>query len=339
VQGWHAFISYSSRDRSKADIIVSDLEAAGLSVWYDRKAIGDGDRIRESIDVGLTLSRLLLILVSRHSLRSRWVLNELDAAMLREIERRQKFVVPILLGHLSTLDIPSDIRGKKWIDLRHNFRTRYATERSRIINLVAEAGEATLNFRAWPLPDWGNEEQRRAVGLIEETLLEEILDKARGTEFLERQLAGHIPRLRWDGATIHMLDVDGLTGINKRFGLPVGNAVLSQIARLLSAYAKPPYVGRCGDDTFYVISERWSGIEGELLNVIRRHKWKFLAPGLYVTCSIGAALLREGESALDWVVRATQGMLEAKKAGGNRAGPVPQMLAAHTSRHLRSYFS
>src|SRR5437868_9247470 len=98
---WNLFLSYSSADREKADVIIKDLESAGLTVWYDRKQIIGGDRIREKIADGIRFSDAVLILASEASLKSRWVLNELDAAMIREIEERRKIVVPILLGRIS----------------------------------------------------------------------------------------------------------------------------------------------------------------------------------------------------------------------------------------------
>jgi TIR domain len=70
-------------------------EPSGLRVWYDRDYISAGDRIREKINKGIKKSPSFLLLASRHSLKCRWLLNELDVAMVREIEERRKVVIPM----------------------------------------------------------------------------------------------------------------------------------------------------------------------------------------------------------------------------------------------------
>jgi len=146
-KSWDLFLSYSSTDRRKADLIVKDLESAGLKVWFDRKEIIGGDRIREKIADGILNSSAVLVLASTSSLKSQWVLNELDAAMLREIEERKKIVVPVLLGRLEVGRLPPDIQGKNYIDLRYRFKQRYAQKRLTILSslqTISEPSQARL---------------------------------------------------------------------------------------------------------------------------------------------------------------------------------------------------
>jgi len=63
-KSWDLFLSYSSTDRRKADLIVKDLESAGLKVWFDRKEIIGGGRIREKIADGIRNSSAVLVLAS-----------------------------------------------------------------------------------------------------------------------------------------------------------------------------------------------------------------------------------------------------------------------------------
>jgi hypothetical protein len=122
---WDVFVSYSRRDATTCERIVRDLHARGFRVWHDQAAIMGGERIRESIAEGLRGSACVVALLSSHSLRSKWVLNELDATMLREIKERKTLLIPVLLGKLRDDQVPLDLQGKLHIDLRFRLAARY----------------------------------------------------------------------------------------------------------------------------------------------------------------------------------------------------------------------
>lgn len=130
---WDIFLSYSRADTARASAIVHDLTEEGFTIWQDVGNVLHGDRIRESINDGIRNSSAFLILLSPRSLRSRWVLNELDAAMLREITAGEKIVIPILLGKIRPSQIPEDLQGKLFVDLRFNFAPKYQLEREKLI--------------------------------------------------------------------------------------------------------------------------------------------------------------------------------------------------------------
>lgn len=136
ISEWDVFVSYSSKDRHIVSIMINDLLNAGLKVWYDQDSVRFGDRIRESINNGIKNSTVVVIVVSTHSLKSRWVLNELDAAMIREINESKTIVLPILIGRIKDQQIPQDISGKNFIDLRHNFIKKYNKQRNKIIHKI-----------------------------------------------------------------------------------------------------------------------------------------------------------------------------------------------------------
>ncbi len=73
-----AFISYASQDRNVADNLCAKLESNGVKVWYaPRNVSGDyAGAITRAID---SATHFVLIL-SRHSLQSQHVLNEIDLA-------------------------------------------------------------------------------------------------------------------------------------------------------------------------------------------------------------------------------------------------------------------
>src|SRR6266478_4747807 len=138
---WDVFLSYSSRDATIASMIACDLKNAGMRIWFDQDIIIGGQRLRHHIDAGLKNSRKVVILISSASLKSKWVLNELDAAMLREINEGSTIVIPILIGKFDTQKLPGDLTGKRYIDLRYNFSRKYDVARSSIIEAICSTEE------------------------------------------------------------------------------------------------------------------------------------------------------------------------------------------------------
>lgn len=141
---WDVFISYSSRDFAKAAEIAQTLTGYGLRVWFDRSAIQPGDRLREAISHGIRDSAMLLLLFSPHSQSSGWVLNELDSAMLREVEERKTVVLPVLIGNTQADQLPEDLKGKRYVDLRYKFRDKLARELDSIVAVISIATFGTL---------------------------------------------------------------------------------------------------------------------------------------------------------------------------------------------------
>ncbi|MGD0500303.1 MAG: toll/interleukin-1 receptor domain-containing protein [Bryobacteraceae bacterium] len=133
---WDVFVSYSSANRKQAECVVQGLNHSGLKVWFDRNQVSPGDYVWDSINAGLNGSRVIVLLASSASIKSRWVLNELDAAMMREIHEKRRVVIPVLLGRINSADLPPDIRGKNYIDLRYGFQRRYATEGTHLVNAI-----------------------------------------------------------------------------------------------------------------------------------------------------------------------------------------------------------
>jgi TIR domain-containing protein len=73
----HTFLSYSRYDTRIAEIIFRDLTSANLDVWFADKAMHAGQRIRDEINRAITDAGSFLILISKNSIKSEWVLNEL----------------------------------------------------------------------------------------------------------------------------------------------------------------------------------------------------------------------------------------------------------------------
>jgi hypothetical protein len=139
-QIFDVFISYSRRDSEYVQAIVDHLSGFDLRIWFDRQSILFGTRIRESILHGIKSSSIILVFISQNSISSSWVLNELDSAMMREMNEGKALVIPVILGKISDVDIPGDLRGKYYLDLRYNFKKRWIEQKENFVeNIIALA--------------------------------------------------------------------------------------------------------------------------------------------------------------------------------------------------------
>jgi formylglycine-generating enzyme required for sulfatase activity len=112
------FISYSSKDRDFAERLAADLKASGAGVWFDQWEIKVGDSITQKINDGIHDNDYLAVVLSPDSVASPWVRKELNAAMMKELNRRSVFVLPILYRDC---EIPSLIADKRYADFRKSY--------------------------------------------------------------------------------------------------------------------------------------------------------------------------------------------------------------------------
>jgi hypothetical protein len=84
------FVSYASTDRDRVVPLVRALEEAGWSPWWDR-TIPPGGRFESIIEEAIDRARCVIVLWSRTSLRSDWVLAEANEG------RKRNILLPVLL--------------------------------------------------------------------------------------------------------------------------------------------------------------------------------------------------------------------------------------------------
>ena len=74
------FISYASRDQAFAERLYADLQNKGVRCWYVPEDMKIGDEFRSRIDASIHLHDRLLLILSAHSIKSRWVQKEVETA-------------------------------------------------------------------------------------------------------------------------------------------------------------------------------------------------------------------------------------------------------------------
>src|SRR6266702_2239067 len=89
------FISHASEDKKEfVEPLAYQLQALGLSVWYDDFSLKIGDSLRESIDRGLANSSYGLVVLSPDFFRKNWPQRELGALFALQ-DPRGKIILPV----------------------------------------------------------------------------------------------------------------------------------------------------------------------------------------------------------------------------------------------------
>lgn len=99
------FISYSSRNVTKAKTLKWTMQKHGLHVWIAPDGIPQGRNYAIVVPTALKLSKTFVLLLTPESARSQWVKRELDIAISNEANTRVKV---LLADGFSISDIQSD---------------------------------------------------------------------------------------------------------------------------------------------------------------------------------------------------------------------------------------
>ncbi len=109
------FISYSSKDKEFVKKLIRELNRKKVNIWIDEFEIKVGDSIIEKITEGLSESSYLIIVLSKHSLKSKWVEKELKISLMLQLNKGAIKIFP-LLYKIDFDEIPlflQDIKGLK----------------------------------------------------------------------------------------------------------------------------------------------------------------------------------------------------------------------------------
>ena len=96
-QHYSCFISYASQDEPFAERLYQDLQNNGIRCWFAPEDVKIGDKILKAITENVRTQDKLLLILSKHSICSPWVEDEVTAAYRQERTRKQTVVIPIRL--------------------------------------------------------------------------------------------------------------------------------------------------------------------------------------------------------------------------------------------------
>jgi hypothetical protein len=141
------FISHASADKPFVDQLVADLAARAIPVWYDKFDLRVGDSVTGGINDGLSASKYFLIVLSKSSVASRWVTEELNAALMEQVARGGTFVLPTLL---EDCEVPPLLRHRRYAD----FRADYERGLEELLGVWGKDRDASSLVRGQALYPW-----------------------------------------------------------------------------------------------------------------------------------------------------------------------------------------
>jgi len=89
------FISYSSKDQTFAERLYKDLQDARVRCWFAPENMKIGAKIRPTLDESIRGQDKLLLILSKHSIASQWVEQEVETALARERKEGRIILLPI----------------------------------------------------------------------------------------------------------------------------------------------------------------------------------------------------------------------------------------------------
>lgn len=97
IQFNSCFISYSSADEEFAGRLYADLQNRGVRCWFAPEDMKIGDRIRNRLDDSIRLHDKLLLILSKTSVASQWIEQEVETALEKEREQGCDVLFPVRL--------------------------------------------------------------------------------------------------------------------------------------------------------------------------------------------------------------------------------------------------
>jgi sulfatase modifying factor 1 len=112
------FISYSHADSHFVDTLAERLKKTGVHVWIDKWMIKVGDSITGKINEGIGASDFLIIILSQSSVKSKWVREELNTALVKNVEvEKGAFILPVLK---EDCEIPSLLKHRRYANFKED---------------------------------------------------------------------------------------------------------------------------------------------------------------------------------------------------------------------------
>ncbi len=149
----YAFISHSSLDNAFAIKLVEELKKEN-EVWIDLWNMDIGDKLPLKIERGIDNAKEFVVILSKNSLKSRWVQYEFNMALIKSIEdmnyrvvviRIDDCEVPLRFKPFLYIDSPGDEKGaidkmKKFLEKSYSEKTDLLFRR-RFVNRNSEIGK------------------------------------------------------------------------------------------------------------------------------------------------------------------------------------------------------
>jgi hypothetical protein len=111
------FISHSSLDKPVVRQISEAIEKAGFAIWLDEHELLPGDPLAERISEALANAKVVIVVVSENSLKSKWLKFELNKAADLMIQGKCR-LIPAVIDNSA---LPPEVLGLLYADFTKNF--------------------------------------------------------------------------------------------------------------------------------------------------------------------------------------------------------------------------
>lgn len=111
------FLSHNSQDKPFVRRLAARLRENGVRVWLDEAELNVGDTLFGRIGGAIKEMGNFIVVLSLNSITSRWVQEELAAAMARQFKENQVVVLPVLLEDVGDA-MPAFLEDKIFADFR-----------------------------------------------------------------------------------------------------------------------------------------------------------------------------------------------------------------------------
>ncbi len=303
--------------------------AAGRLPWVTRLCLASGGALLAlALGVGLDASAISDALSA--------VLAGVGLSLLawhrERVEDRRRAREDALRQNLEETSRRAVRLGGRQVELeaeRARLLARAASLEEENAKLRSTLAENERRFRAL---DWRLRHERTLDAL--ERRNQELGDLARhdalthlyNRRHVDRVLDALANRSDVEEIAVALFDVDHFKTVNDRYGHPIGDRVLSDIAYLFRRQLRQgDVVGRYGGEEFIVILSRAASaptVCEKLREAIATHPWSEIAGGLRVTISAGVATARRPFDPQRLVAEADRLLYQAKETGRNRVAVV-----------------
>ena len=167
--------------------------------------------------------------------------------------------------------------------------------------------------------------QRQLKDLYEFSVLDPLTQVANRAEFERVQQEYVLAFQQSDdfNCSIIICDIDFFKSINDKFGHAVGDEALVAFAKMLKKYVRAQdLVARYGGEEFVILCadcDTHSAVQrAEQIRMALYETRQPMLEGKAMSASFGVSELREGDTAMDFFIRADTALLKAKEMGRNR---------------------
>jgi uncharacterized protein YjbI with pentapeptide repeats len=117
IQLYSCFISYSTKDDEFAKRLYADLQNKGIRCWFAPHDLPIGAKTWDTIDEAIKLRDKVLLILSKNSIESDWVEDEVQKAFAEERDRKELVLFPVRIDD-AVMETPEPW-ARKFRDQRH----------------------------------------------------------------------------------------------------------------------------------------------------------------------------------------------------------------------------